>query len=274
MDVVGQMINSIFNLVLFPFGDGRHTLALVFLSLLTGVVMAYVFKWTSNATAIRAAKEKLKARILEMRIYQDDPVLIIKGFGGTLKSNGIYLATLLKPVLFLIIPVVIVFMQMDERYGRSPLDRDATAVLSVQLKDGVDPYETEVNLVATGGVLRDSNPVRIADTREIDWRVRVDSPGMHELTLSANGGNYTFPVVAQERYRMIGHERVASSWIEPFLHPGMPAIPSDSPFARVRLEYPGASYPILFWHVHWIVIFIIYSLIAAVILKFIIKFEI
>ncbi|MEE9268917.1 MAG: hypothetical protein V3V49_01510 [Candidatus Krumholzibacteria bacterium] len=273
MDAFARLITTLFNIVLVPYGD-RHTVGLVALSLLTGVVMAYVFKWTSNAAAIKAAKEKLKARILEMRIYQDDPVLIIRGFGGTLGANGRYLGTLLRPFIILLVPVVIVFMQMDERYSRQPLASGETTILSVSLKEGIDPFRTELDLNLGGGVVADGPPVRVAETREIDWRLRVDGPGTHEVTLSGGGSLYTFPLVAEDGYRMIGHERNASGWVEPFLHPALPAIPKDSPIARVTVAYPGASYPFLRWDLHWIAIFIIYSFAAAIVLKFVIKFEI
>jgi hypothetical protein len=273
MNAVGQVITWLFNVILLPFGTTHHTLALVGLSILTGVGMAFVFKWTSNDKAIRAAKDKLKARILEMRIYQDDPVLILKGFGGTLRSNLVYLGTLIKPFLVLIIPVVIVFMQMDERYSRRHLADGSKTILSVQLKEGIDPFETDVVLATKGGVVEDSRPVRIGENRQVGWRLRVEDSGIADVTLSAGDHSYTFPVVAQKAYRMIGHERNASAWIEPLLHPAMPAIPADSPFARIQITYPGAEYPLLFWNVHWIAIFIVYSFLAALALKFIIKFE-
>jgi hypothetical protein len=273
MDAFARLITTLFNIVLVPYGY-RHTVGLVALSLLTGVAMAYVFKWTSDAGAIKAAKEKLKARILEMRIYQDDPVLIIRGFGGTLGANVVYLGTLLRPFLILIVPVVIVFMQMDERYSRHPLAAGETTILSVSLKEGVDPFRTEIDLNLGGGVVVDGQPVRVGETREIDWRLRVREAGTHEVTLSGGGSLYTFPLVAEGSYKMIGHERKAAGWIEPLLHPSLPAIPEDSPIARVTVAYAGASYPFFRWDIHWIAIFIIYSFAAAIVLKFVIKFEI
>jgi len=42
----------------------------------------------------------------------------------------------------------------------------------------------------------------------------------------------------------------------------------------VRLQYPGASYALLLWRVHWIVMFLISSLIGAVAVKLWIGFEI
>ena len=273
MDTLGHMITTLVNILLVPFGD-RHTMGLVALSVLTGVSMAYVFKWTSNAAAIKAAKQKLKGHILEMRIYQDDPVLILRGFGHTLRANGVYLGTLLKPFLILIVPMVIVFMQMDERYSRAPLSRGETTILSVALKEGVDPFGSDIRLNVDGGVVADGLPVRVGETREINWRLRVNTPGTHQVTLSGGGGLYTVPVVAGPSYRMIGRERDGSRWIEPLLHPALPAIPKDSPIARVTLDYPGATWPFLQWRLHWIAIFIIYSFTAAIVLKFVIKFEI
>jgi hypothetical protein len=270
MNAIGNMITKFFDVLVLPFGN-HHALALAVLSLLTGVAMAFVFKWTSNPKAIKAAKDKLKGRILEMKIYQDDPGIIIKAFGGTLVCNGIYLSKLLVPFLVLIIPVMIVFMQMDERYGRAPLSDNSHTILSVQLKDHLNPRTTEVDLTGDGGVVPDSRPVRVRESHEVDWRLRVDQPGTHELTVTAEGTSYQFPVVAGDDYRMIGHQRNASSFMEPLLHPGMPAIPADAPFSRIHLTYPSIRYTFLWWDAHWIVIFLIYS---AVALKFVIKFEI
>ena len=274
MNLLGNMITSLFDIILLPFGKSHQTLALVVLSLLTGVGMAYVFKWTSNQKAIKAAKDKLKGRILEMRIYQDDPLLIVRAFGGTIKSNVVYLGTLIKPFLILIVPVIIIFMQMDERFSRKPLAANERTILSVQLKEGFNPFDNPVQFSSPNGVVADTKPVRIEATREIDWRLRVNREGTHEVTLTSGGESYRFPVVAENRYRMIGKTRNASGLIEPLLHPGLPAIPNGSAIARVRIEYPGASYPLLWWEVHWIVIFLVYSLLAGLTLKFIIKFEI
>lgn len=251
----------------------HHTVALVVLSLLTGVLMAFVFKWTSNPRAIKTAKDRLKARILEMRIYQDDPLLILRAFGGTLKSNGVYLSKLLRPVIFLVPPVMIVFMQMDARYSHRPLSEGSQTILSVTLADGTDPYTTPITLETPPGVVAETKPVRVAGPPEVDWRLRITEAGTHTIAVKVAGEAYTFPLVAGPAYRMIGAARHRDGLMEPLLHPALPAIPDQAPIAGVSLRYPSASYPLLAWNVHWIVVFLAYSLIAAIALKFIIKFE-
>jgi hypothetical protein len=274
MDATGAVITQIVDVLVLPFGRTHHTLQLVWLSLLTGVGMAYVFKLTSSQKAIKRIKDRIKARILEMRLYQDDPALIFSGLSGALKGNLAYLGTIFVPFIIIIVPVAIVFMQLDQRYSHANLTPGSTVLVSAQLKEGFDPFATNIELNVKNGVAVEGKPVRDAATRGTDWLVRVDSMGTHQLTLYAKGTSYVFPLVAEKSYRMIGAERSAGGIIEPLLHPGLPPFPTDSPLQRVRVEYPPARHWLLGMHVHWIVIFLVYSLISAAALKFLIGIEI
>lgn len=273
MDATATVITHIVDVLVLPFGRTHHTLQLVWLSVLTGIGMAYVFKITSSQKTIKRTKDRLKARILEMRLYQDDPVLIFRGLGGALEYNFAYLGTIFVPFLIMVVPVAIVFTQLDQRYSRSYLTPGETALLSVQLKEGLDPFETAVEVHIEGGATPRGKPVRDAVTRETDWQILVDAGGMPQVTLYAKGASYSFPLVAESTYRMIGNERRATALFEPLLHPGLPPIPPESPFQRIRVEYPPASHWLLGWHVHWIVIFLFYSVLAAFALKIFVGIE-
>lgn len=274
MDATTTVITHIVDVLVLPFGRTHHTLQLVWLSLLTGFGMAYVFKLTSSQRAIKRAKDRIKARILEMRLYQDDPVLIFRGLGGALRNNLVYLGTIFVPFLIIVVPVAIVFMQLDQRYSRTNFEPGATGLLTVQLGEGVDPFQTPVELTLANGVALRGNPVRDSVTRETVWKLFVEVGGTHELTVYAKGSSYTFPLVAEKSYRMIGFEREASGVIEPLIHPGLPPVPQGSPFQRIEIDYPPAAHPLLAWEVHWIVIFLVYSVIAAFVLKLLIGIEI
>ncbi len=274
MDSISKIITGFFDLLVLPFGRTHHTLALVWLSLLTGVGMAYVFKLTSNQKKIKRAKDRFKSYILEMRIYQDDLGAVIRAFFRALIANFGYLAQTLRPLLVLIVPVVIIFMQLDERYARGHMPVGSTSLLTVGLESGTDPFEKNLDLQCSEGVSIDAGPVRIHETNEIDWRLRIISPGTHTVSVTVDGHSYEAPVIAEPLHQMVGHKRSASSIIEAFLHPALPPIPKHSLITLVHLRYPGVSYPMLFWDVHWIVIFIIYSLIGAIVIKLLVGFEI
>jgi hypothetical protein len=274
MNAISKIITTIFDVLLVPISGTHHTLGLVWLSLLTGAGMAFVFKVTSDGRAVRRSKDRFKSYILEMRIYRDDLGTVLGAFFRALWSNVLYLGSILKPLLVLVIPVVIVFLQLDERYARSHLDPGSSTLVTVRLAEGLDPRALDASITPGSGAVVDAPPVLISETREIAWRMRINSTGTPTAVLSVAGTKYALPVVAEPSYRMIGHRRSKAKFFEPLVHPALPAIPGGSPIESVRVQYPSASYPLLFWDVHWIVIFIVYSLIAAIAIKLIFGFEI
>jgi len=274
MEFVSKSITSVINVLLVPFGTTHHTLGLVWLSLLTGAGMAYVFKLTSDRRKIKKSKDRFKSFILEMRIYQDDLGVVFTAFFSALRANLVYLRHVLVPFLVLVVPAAVIFMQLDERYGRSHIPAGSTTVLTVVLAEGADPFGIRSFVACGPGVSVDAGPVRIREERELDWRLKIDSSGTHDVTLSIEGHDYTVPLVAEPAHRMIGSTRSASSFVESFLHPGLPPIPDNSPIKTVKLHYPGVSYQLLLWRVHWIVIFLVYSLVGAVAVKLLVGFEI
>ncbi|NWF91139.1 MAG: hypothetical protein HXY50_16960 [Ignavibacteriaceae bacterium] len=274
MDAFAKVVSQVVDVLVLPFGRTHHTLQLVWLSLLTGLGMAYVFKLTSSQRAIKRTKDRIKARILEMRLYQDDAVLILRGLGGALRGNIVYLGTIFVPFVIIVVPVAIVFTQLDQRYSRSHLAPGSNPLLTVKLKEGFNPFETAVELTTGGEVSIHGKPVRDSVSRKVIWKLHVGVGGTHEVAVYAKGTSYTFPLVAEGAHRMIGFQRKASGLFEPILHPALPPIPPDSPFELVEVGYPSARHPLLGRHVHWIVIFLVYSLIAAAALKILIGIEI
>jgi len=267
-----NMITTMFDLLVVPFGDHR-TAALVGLSLLCGVAMIFIFKATSDQAAIKRARDLFKARILEMRLYQDDLVLIFKALWGAIASNGAYLRVSLKPILVLVAFVIVVFVQLDERYGVAPLETGGTTLLTVTMSEGADVMTVPTTVEPPEGVILDAAPVRAPATGEISWRLRIQSAGEHVVRIQAYEGVYELPVTVEPRNQTIGRQRTRSA-ANAFLHPGLPTLPRNAPIDAVRLTYPSASYSLFGWRTHWIVVFILCSFVGALIPKFIFNIEV
>ncbi|MCK5407266.1 MAG: hypothetical protein KAJ37_07425, partial [Candidatus Krumholzibacteria bacterium] len=107
-----QIVTRLFDVIVVPFGDHR-TVALSVISLLTGVALIFIFKATSNQRRIKETRDRFKARILEMRLYQDDIVLIHKALFAALATNLTYLRASIKPILVLVAFVFVIFIQLD-----------------------------------------------------------------------------------------------------------------------------------------------------------------
>jgi hypothetical protein len=268
-----QILTKLFDVLVMPFGNER-TLALAVLSLLTGVALIFLFKATSDQKKIKATRDRFKARILEMRIYQNDIVLIHRALFAALWTNLVYLRVSLKPIVVLLLFVFGIFVQFDERYGRRHLEASDHALLSVTLAEGNDPKAVDFDLEVDGGLVVDSRPVRSSATRQIHWRLVANEPGTHEMNVKVGGSDYRVPVRAEVTNGVIGHRRTAGSFFDPLLYPSLPKIPSDSPLQAVELHYPSTEYELFGWGTHWLVVFIIFSFVGALIPKFLFKIEI
>lgn len=273
IQALSSALTTVFDVLVLPFG-GNRTAALWGISLATGILLIFLFKATSNQDRIRATRDAFKARILEMRIYQDDVVLIFKALGAALWTNVLYLRASLVPIVVLLVVALPVFIQLDERYGRAPLEEGDTALLRVTLKKGVDPMTPPITAAGGDAVALDSQPVRIPVDREIDWRLRVARAGVHPFTVTVYDTPYEFPIVASSSNRTIGFTRTANSPLESFLHPALPPIPRNSAIESVHVQYPDTDYSLVFWKTPWWLVFIVVVSIGALIPKFLFRIEI
>jgi hypothetical protein len=180
----------------------------------------------------------------------------------------------LKPILFIIVPVMVIFVQVDARYSREPFKAGDKFILTVALDEGVDPFDQDFALGSKGSIQIDAGPVRVLEPPEISWRLAVAKAGRFDMTVSVGSDSYVFPIEAEPRLGIIGHHRQAHSFWDPFLHPGLPAIPSGSSIAGVEIRYPSASHSLFGWHTHWLVVLLVYSLLGALVAKFLFKVEI
>jgi len=268
-----NVLTAIFDVLVLPFGSNR-TAALWGISLATGVVLIFLFKVTSNQDRIKATRDAFSARILEMRIYQDDLGLILKALAAALWSNVAYLRASLVPILVLLVVALPVFVQLDERYGRTNLEPGETTLLTVTLKDGVDPMTTPIRADGGSAVTLDAPPVRVEDRREVNWRVRADSAGVHPFTVTVYDTPYEFPIVVAKSNRSIGYTRHANSHADALFHPGLPVIPKNSALQSVHLEYPTRDYSLVFWQSPWWLVFIVVVSVGALVPKFLFRIQI
>ena len=56
-------------------------------SLLTALLMLFVFQLTSNQAGIRRAKDRIKAHLLELRLFKDNMRVTLWAQGGILRPT-------------------------------------------------------------------------------------------------------------------------------------------------------------------------------------------
>jgi hypothetical protein len=68
------------------------------------VAVLLAFKWTADQPALAAAKQAMHAAIFEMRLFNDDLVLLFRAQGEVVRHSLTYLRLSLAPTLWLIVP--------------------------------------------------------------------------------------------------------------------------------------------------------------------------
>jgi uncharacterized membrane protein (DUF106 family) len=72
MWIIASIVNSLFGIILAPFRSMHPAVGLFVVSIITGIVMVFIFGKTSNQDAIRRAKGRVKAHIAEIWLFRND----------------------------------------------------------------------------------------------------------------------------------------------------------------------------------------------------------
>jgi hypothetical protein len=272
VDSIARLITLFFDALVLPFGEHRAA-ALVALSIGSGAVFALVFRATSQPEPIRRARKRFQARVLEMRLYPDDVVLLVRALGGALVTQLEYFRAAAKPIVILAVLALPSFFQIEARFAGRPLHANERTLVTATLKPGLDPRAVPATLGSTDGLAVDPRPVRVRATREIVWRVEAKDAGEHELTARVYDKDYRFPLRANSGGRALGRERRADGGWDSFVHAGLPSIPDDSAIESIRVAYPDASYRVLGARLGWLSVFLAGSLLGAVVPAWILRIQ-
>src|SRR5215469_4478312 len=99
------------------FGINVPSGIVVGLSLVVGLVMILVFGYTSDQKAIHRAKDRLKAQLLALRLFQDQIPIVLRSYVRIVLATGLYLRLAFKPLLFAIVPITFLIVQVDRYLG-------------------------------------------------------------------------------------------------------------------------------------------------------------
>lgn len=276
MHAVNAVLGRLFDVLLLPFGRMTPWAGLVFVSLATSLFMLFVYRRTSNQAGIRRTKDRIKAHLLELRLYNDNMSVTLRAQGRILVLNLRYLVYNLKPLLVMIVPIVLILSQLNLRYGSAPLRPGEATVIKAKLAPGFDPVETALSLEAAGAVTVDSPAVRIADEGEVAWRLRAKEAGPASLRLTTGAGlsfDKTVTVGGPPLVK-VSSRRAGRSILDQALYPGEAPVPGGGPVQSVEILYPARRLSVLGLGVNWLVAYFILSMIFGFGLKGVFKVEI
>jgi hypothetical protein len=267
-----MMVNRLFDLLTFGTSPTARYLFIVLLSLLSAIIFLLIFKKTSNQQKISYHKDKIFGNVLQIPLYQDRFDVLLVSVFNILKHNLLYIKQTLLPLVVMLIPLLLVTVQVNNRCGYAPLKVDQRFIIQATL----DPEELSADILdstyceTSADIALETLPLRIETEGSVLWRAKViQEASAPRIRIGVQGREQSIEkiiVTDYERKRFSPETRKWSWWNWVF-HNAEGFLPDEALFRTVANEYTRASYPFLFWNVDAIVLYIIFTLIFSFVLK-------
>ncbi len=268
-----QLISSLFDLTLTPFYTLSPLWALSLFSLLAGFLMLVIFRFTSNQPRIKETKNGIKAHVLELWLFRDDLRIMLSAQGRILRLNGRYLMLAIKPMLVLIVPMALILLSLEGWFGYRPLHPGEAAIVSMQVTDGETGLLESASIEANNGLTVETPSLKIPGAREVNWRIRADGLGIHNVSMDLLGRRLEKQVIVSQGLVRVSSSRLRSEFWQGLLHPSEPSIPPQSGIERIDIHYPTRFIKVFHWNIHWLLYFFVVSTACAFGLKRMLRVE-
>ncbi len=283
MALLNAFLAAVFDLLLAPFRQLPPIVGLVVVSLATAIAMLLIFKRTSNQARLAAVKRQIHAALFEIRLFNDDLGAIFRAQAEILRHNLTYLRLSLVPMLWMIVPLVLVIAQLQFHYGYSGLAPGQPILLKAQVRDGVTVVgsEGQVALASTLATTRDSAPlleappqievktpaVWIPGTREVIWRISPQAAGSYDVQIRVGGGTYSKSIRVSGDVVRRSPVRLESGFLNQLLYPAEAPLPGDGALTSISVAYPETDVSVLGFDLHWMIVYFALSMVFAFALR-------
>ena len=267
MWLVNRPLRWVFDLVVLPFRGMPAIVVLTVISLLVSVVMLIGFRAVSDQDALEEVKRRIYGGVYEIRLYKDDLRTIFAAQVGILRETMTYFRLSMVPMLWMMVPILIIVSQLQFQYGYESLEPGQTVLLRVEFTEeaaeGVSATDgAGVSLDVPDGVRVETPLVWIPSLREAGWRIAAERPGEYELVISIGEETLTKSMRVSGTTMLRSPIR-PSSLLDQLIYPVEQPVPRGSSAEAIRLDYVEAEINMLGWHTHWIIAFFILTMVFA-----------
>ena len=282
MSLLNALLARTFDLLLLPFRQLPPMVGLAVVSLATAIAMLLVFRRTSNQTRLAAVKSQIHASIFEIRLFNDDLRAIFRAQGEILRHNLTYLRLSVVPMLWMMVPLLLVVAQLQFHYGYSGLSVGQPVLVKAQIRDGVtlagssSPDAVHASLANTNppatldapGEIEVQTPaIWFPATREVIWRIAPRTAGHFDLQLRVGRETFSKTVQVSDQVVRRSPVRLDSSFLNQLLYPAEAPLPANAAVTSISVAYPERDIPLLGFELHWLIWFFALSMIFAFALR-------
>ena len=256
MTLVNALLVRLADAVLAPLAGLPPVAVVTGCALGSALAVLAVMRFTSDQAALAAVKRRIHAALLEMRLYNDDLVALVRAQGEVLRHNLSYVGLSLVPLVITAVPLTLAIAQLQAWYGYTGLTPGTPVVVTAAV--GNITAETLPRLEGAG--VEVAAPPRYFPTLgEVTWRIVPRQPGPTTLRIVTAGGT----VVDKQLHVATGDDvarrspvREQPSLLGQLLYPSEPPLEATAGVTAIRLPYPERLLPIAGQAVHWLYVYL------------------
>src|SRR5262249_3580252 len=158
-------------------------------------------------------RNRLSAALYELRLFPDEPILILRTQKTLLVENLRLMGLMLRPVLILALPVAALMLLLDAFYGLSPLPVGRPALRTVHVRDGLPAENVPATVHAPGGVAVETPVLRSVADNQLVWRLRPSAAVSGLVKIRVGDAAFEKEIDSRPGPRYVSSRRVAD-WSE------------------------------------------------------------
>jgi uncharacterized membrane protein (DUF106 family) len=273
MKLLNDLLRPVFDLLQSPFIGLPAFVGILVWSIPVGVFALWVFGKTSNQERIAEVKRRIFAGLFEIRLFNDDLRAIMRAQGEILRHVLHYQALALKPMIFILPPLVLVMVQLHQFYGFRGLRPGEEVLLTVQLApDSVEAgRRPDFSLELPPGLHAAMEPVWVPSLDQITWRLGVDDWGDWDLAIDVDGATFAKSIRATKELVRLSPERPPNTFMGQLEWPSEAPLDEGGAVHSMTLGYSEGSVGILGWDFEWafawMVVFFVLTMVVALVLR-------
>lgn len=236
---VNAVANAAGRLLLAPIAMLPGWLSATAVAAVTGALLLWVFKHTSDQRAIKRARDDISADLLALRLFQESASVAFRAQGRILLGALRLLVLAAKPMLVMVAPAGLLWAQLALWYQARPLRVGEETVVTLALSGGPDAPWPRVSLRPTEAVELAGGPVRVLGKREVCWAVRARKAGYQRLVAEVDGQACGKELAVGDGYMRVSPLRPGWCWADMLAHPSEPPFRPGERVRFIRIDYPA-----------------------------------
>lgn len=248
MDLLTQIViwlNTIANVLghyaLAPLAASPGWLSATITSVVSGLLLLVVFKYTSNQRAIKRVKDNIKANLLALKLFKDSALVALRAQGSILFGAFQLLILSLVPMLVMMVPVLLILGQLALWYQARPLRAGEEAIVTVKLTQDNSSDQSYIELEPLPSVQTTIGPVHVWSKREVCWIIRARQSGYHRLVFHVGQQTGEKELAVGDGFMRVSKLRPAWRWFDALVNPWEKPFDANSPIQSIEIDYPSRS---------------------------------